>query len=163
VLTACSYSLFVVPLIWLFPREGFLWPLAIEVIFSGSLWSGHALATFSLPLAMTPRKNRQFYLAAFATTGGLAFAVAATLGGLIVSALPPSFSLGGQSWHATHAVFLLSAVGRLGAAILTQRVAPAEARPTAELWAWMRVTVAQRLTGTPPPTPRPATARASSR
>lgn len=153
VLSACSYSLCIVPLIWLFPREGFLWPLAVEVLFSGSLWSGHALATFSLPLAMAPRKNRQFYLAAFATTGGIAFAIAATLGGLIVTTLPARFSLAGGSWNATHAVFLVSACGRIAAAFLTQRVVPAEARPVSELWAWMRLTVTQRVTGRSPGVP----------
>lgn len=149
VLSACSHLLCIVPLLWLFPREGFLWPLLLEVLISGALWSGHGLATFALPLSMAPQKNRPFYLAAFATTGGIAFAVGATLGGVVVSALPRSFELGGQWWNATHAVFLLSALGRFGSAFLTQRVAPAQARPTSELWAWIRSTLFARLTAIP--------------
>ena len=33
----------------------FLWPLLADVVLAGALWSGHNLASFSLPLAVTPR------------------------------------------------------------------------------------------------------------
>ena len=129
VLMACSLGIGVIPALWLLPSAGRLWPLLFDVLLAGALWSGHALAIFELPLAVAPRKNRPFYLAAFATAGGLAYAAAAALGGAIAAALPASFTLGGHAWVNLHVLFVLSAVARLGAALLAARIPEPGARP----------------------------------
>ena len=88
VLIACSWAIAVIPLVWLPARPGFLWPLVLDAMLSGVLWSGHALAAFELPLSITSRTSRPFYLAAFATAGGVAFSVASLIGGTMASVLP---------------------------------------------------------------------------
>jgi MFS family permease len=129
VVLACSLGIAVVPLIWLFPAPGMLWPLAFDVLLAGALWSGHGLAAFALPLAVAPRKGRPFYLAAFSTAGGLAYAAASALGGGIASALPAHFTLGSHAWVNLQVLFVLSAVSRFGAAFLAARILEPGGRP----------------------------------
>ncbi|RKH34422.1 MFS transporter [Corallococcus praedator] len=122
VLMACSLGISVIPLLWLLPSAGTLWPLLFDVLLAGSLWSGHGLAIFALPLTVAPRRGRPFYLAAFATAGGLAYAAAAALGGALAARIPQQFMLGGHLWANLHVLFVVSAVARLGAAFLAARV-----------------------------------------
>lgn len=122
VLMACSLGISVIPLLWLLPTAGTLWPLLFDVLLAGSLWSGHGLAIFALPLTVAPRRGRPFYLAAFATAGGLAYAGAAALGGALAARLPQQFMLGGHVWANLHVLFVVSSVARLGAAFLAARV-----------------------------------------
>ena len=133
VLLACSLGISVIPLIWLFPTAGFLWPLLMDVVVAGVLWGGHGLAAFALPLSVAPRKGRPFYLAAFSTAGGLAYAAASTLGGGVASLVPAEFTLGGHLWVNLHVLFVLSAVTRLGAAFLALRIEEPGARPVGSL------------------------------
>jgi MFS family permease len=128
VVLACSLGLTVVPLIWLLPTPGRMWPLAFDVLLAGALWSGHGLAAFALPLAVAPRQGRPFYLAAFSTAGGLAYAAASALGGGLASALPSQFTLGGHVWVNLQVLFVLSAVSRFGAAFLAARIIEPGAR-----------------------------------
>ncbi|WP_434348956.1 MFS transporter [Myxococcus virescens] len=129
VLMACSLGIAAIPALWLLPSAGTLCPLLFDVLLAGALWSGHGLAIFELPLTVAPRKNRPFYLAAFATAGGLAYTAAAALGGAIAAALPTQFTLGGHVWVNLHVLFVLSSVARLGAALLTARIPEPGAHP----------------------------------
>jgi hypothetical protein len=129
VLMACSLGISAIPVLWLLPSAGTLWPLLFDVLLAGALWSGHGLAIFALPLTVAPRKGRPFYLAAFATAGGLAYSAAAALGGAIAAALPSQFILGGQVWVNLHVLFVLSSVARLGAGLLTSRIPEPGAHP----------------------------------
>ncbi|MCY1045055.1 MFS transporter [Corallococcus sp. bb12-1] len=122
VLMACSLGISVIPLLWLLPSAGTLWPLLFDVLLAGALWSGHGLAIFALPLTVAPRRGRPFYLAAFATAGGLAYAAAAALGGALAARIPQQFMLGGYVWANLHVLFVVSSVARLGAAFLAARV-----------------------------------------
>ncbi|HYH99702.1 MFS transporter [Hyalangium sp.] len=128
VVLGCSLGISFIPLIWLVPTPGTLWPLVFDVLLAGALWSGHGLAVFALPLAVAPRKGRPFYLAAFATAGGLAYAVASALGGGLASILPTHFTLGSHSWVNLQVLFVLSAVARFGAAFLAARIIEPDAR-----------------------------------
>lgn len=135
VLVVCSFGLFLVPLIWLLPTKGaFLAPLAIDVVLAGSLWAGHSLASFELPLAVAPANRRPYYLAAFSTVGGIAFAAASVAGGLLAQQAPKHLFLGGQPLLAIHLLFLLSAAGRLLAAPLSLRVREPGASSMGEFW-----------------------------
>lgn len=133
VVVFCSFGVSVIPILWLFPQPGFLLPLALEVIVSGTLWGGHGLASFALPLDLSPRQNRQFYVATFASAGGVAFAASAALGGVIVGALPVERFAFGHHWYAIHAVFVISAACRFLTAYLSLRIRDPAGRPVAEV------------------------------
>ncbi len=133
VLLACSFGIFFIPLIWLLPTKDWLWPLAFESVISGVSWSGHAVAAFALPLAVAPAKGRPFYLAAFASTGGLAFALASAAGGALLVLLPPQFELFGREGVNFHVLFVLSALARLAAAVVGLRIQERGARPAGAL------------------------------
>lgn len=120
VLVACSFGIAAVPLLWLSPPSMWFLPLILDPIAAGILWSGHALAAFALPLSVAPARERAFYLAAFSTVGGVAFAVAAAIGGALVTRLPARIP--GVGLHAIQVAFALSAVARLGAATLSLRI-----------------------------------------
>src|SRR6185369_11126812 len=81
VLIFCSFGIAAVPAIWLFPTPDRLWPIAIEAVLSGFLWGGHAIAALDLTIGLAPRSGRPFYLAAFATAGGIGFGLASVLAG----------------------------------------------------------------------------------
>ncbi|MFL5343353.1 MAG: MFS transporter [Hyalangium sp.] len=135
VVLACSLGIALIPLIWLFPTADMLWPLMFDVLMAGALWSGHGLAVFALPLAVAPRQGRPFYLAAFSTAGGLAYAAASALGGGLASLLPTHFTLGSHAYVNLQVLFALSAVVRLGAAFLATRIIEPDARPARSLGA----------------------------
>jgi len=80
-----------------------------------------------LTFQLSPRAERPFYLAVFATAGGLGFAVASMLAGLLASQLPTRFDLA-ETWTNLHVLFMLSALARLAASILTLRIQEAGAR-----------------------------------
>jgi len=144
VLVACSFGIVIIPLIWLLPTPDRLWPLAIDSVVSGLLWSGHALAAFALPLAVAPREGRSFYLGAFSAAGGLAFAVASAGGGLLATSMPANLLVFGQPMYGLQVLFVVSSVGRLGSAALALRIVEPGARPLDELF----TSAARRLTQT---------------
>jgi MFS family permease len=134
VLAACSFAAAGLPLVWLTATPAFLWPLALDAVVGGVAWSGHGLATFSLPLTTAPRRDRPFYLAAFAMTGGVAYAAATWLGGGLSTALPAAVAtLGTAGGHGLELVFVLSAAGRFAAAFLALRVGEEGASTLGEL------------------------------
>ena len=133
VLVFCSFGICVAPLLWLLPARGMIWPLVLDVLVSGALWGGHQLAAFALPLSVAPREGRAFYLAAFSTAAGLAFATAATLGGLLAQQVPAQLQVAGVPLFGLHLVFLISAAGRFAAALLGLRILEEKSRPLPEL------------------------------
>jgi hypothetical protein len=136
VLAASSFLASGLPLLWLATSPGVLWPVAVDAILGGVAWGGHGIAAFSAPLDVGARRDRPFYLAAFATAGGLAFAAAAAAGGLVSAALAPATQALGGTAGGLEAVFVLSAAGRFGSAFLALRASPRaelERAPTALL------------------------------
>ena len=129
VLVACCFGLCLSPVLWLFPREGLLWPLAIDAPLCGVLLAGQALASFSLPMNVSPRGTRSFHLAAFAAAGGLATGVASAFGGALAHVLPAQLDLAGQPVVAAQMLFLIGAALRLCAAGLALRIVEPGARP----------------------------------
>jgi MFS family permease len=152
VLVACSFGIVAIPILWVIPTRECLWPIAFDALLSGVLWSGHGLASFQLPLAVAPPAGRSFYLAAFATVGGLSFALASSAGGAIATALPAHFVLWGRPMVRLHALFLLSSLARMAAATLALRIREPGAGSVDELLrltlngaARVRVRVARRI------------------
>lgn len=121
-LALCSFALAFVPLLWLSPSPGVVWPLAIDALLAGVFWSGHGLAAFALPMAVAPRAERPFYLGLWAMAGGLATAAAAMAGGALAETLPVRFEIGGRPMYALHVLFVATAVARLAAACLALRI-----------------------------------------
>jgi MFS family permease len=133
VLLFCSFGISLIPLYWLFPTADFLWPLVLEVVTSATLWSGHALAVFNLPLQVTPKKGRSFYLATFSMVGGLAFTAAAFTGGAMLEWLPRSFTVAGHSMFGVQVLFVISSVARLAGAVMGLRIVEPGSRPMGAL------------------------------
>jgi MFS family permease len=117
VLVVCSFGVAILPLFWALPARFWVLPLILDPIVSGIVWSGHSVAAFSLPLSLAQARTRGFYLAAFATAGGVAFAIGAALGGVIVVRTPSIFGLPG-----IQVAFVASALARLAAATLALRL-----------------------------------------
>lgn len=133
VLIACSFGISAIPLYWMFATEGFLWPIALDVIVSASLWSGHGLAAFNLPLELAPRGSRSFYLAIFSMGGGLAYAAASFFGGMLIQILPAHFTVFERPMVPIHVLFALSAATRFAAAVLALRIVAPGSRPVEDL------------------------------
>jgi hypothetical protein len=122
VLICCSFGISVVPAIWLLTSPDRLWPIAMEAVISGFLWGGHGIAALDLTIGLAPRTGRTFYLAVFATAGGIGFGVASVLAGQLATFAPAHFVLGGLEWTSIHILFFLSALGRLASAGLAVRL-----------------------------------------
>jgi MFS family permease len=134
VLAACSFAAAAMPLIWLTTSPTFLWPIALDALVGGVAWSGHGLATFSLPLSLAPRRERPFYLATFAMAGGAAYAAATWVGGGLSAVLPHAVAtLGVAGGHGLELLFALSAAGRFAAAFLALRISEEGACTLGEL------------------------------
>jgi MFS family permease len=123
ILAGCSLGLSVVPLIWLIPRQGYLWILGFEAIYAGILWAGFNLAAFNLPLSVSPEKNRTIYLAVFAVISGTGFFVASLIGGgLAESWKDVGIAIGPQVVVNYHILFVISATIRGLAALMAVRI-----------------------------------------
>jgi len=132
VLVTCGFGTAAIPLIWLFPTPTMLWPLVFDAVLAGVLWGGHNLATFALPLTVTPRRGRPFYLAACAATSGVAFSLATAAAGTLAGLLPERTVLLGRPLASLQVLFGVSAILRFGAAFLSLRIEePAAAGVTA--------------------------------
>lgn len=115
VMAACSFALASLPLLWLTLAPDRLWPIALDAVVGGVAWGGHGIAAFALPLAVAPRRDRPFYLAAFAAAGGGAYALAAAAGGALLPALS---ALGASGGRAVSLLFVASSLARLAGAFL---------------------------------------------
>lgn len=134
VLLSCSFGICTVPFIWLWPTSHNLWPLALDVVVAGSLWCGHSLATFNLPLALAPRAQRPFYLAAFSTVSGVSYSVATLVGGALAQWLPDESVLFGHTLYDLQLVFVLSGLLRVAATCLGFGIREPAARNLGALW-----------------------------
>ena len=128
VLLCCSVLLGISPFFWLAATESCLWPLAVDAAVCGIANAGLALATFSLPIQLSPAKDRSFYVGLLAATGGVFAGLGSAAGGALVHVLPDAWSLFGRALMSSHALFLAGAVARLFASLLALRVVerPAE-------------------------------------
>ena len=133
VLAACSFAISGIPLLWLLPTESRLWPLAVDAALAGTFWSGHSLAVFALPLAVTQRRQRPFFVAALAAVGGLAFAAATATAGALASWLPARIAPFGLTIHSLEVLFVVSGALRLGASFLALRIHEPAGRPVGDV------------------------------
>jgi MFS family permease len=156
VLITCAFGISVIPLIWLFPTPDCLWPLIFDAVSAGVLWGGHNLAAFALPLTVTPRRGRPFYLATFAATSGLAFSLATAAGGALAGLLPVRMQLLGRPMERLQWLFAVSALLRFGAAFLALRIHEPEAAGVGALLSGVvRLPTVRRPQPVPAPAPVP--------
>jgi MFS family permease len=99
----CGGIIPLAPLAWILVSQP--WHPALINLFSGFLWAGYSLASFTYLLHITPDERRARYVALFNVVVGLSSAAGATLGGWVAETLTYDM------------VFLLSGLER-GAAIL---------------------------------------------
>ncbi len=121
VLAACSMGIAIMPVLWLLAGPGRVWPLVLDATIAGCLWGGHGVASMDLPLAVAPRRDRPFYLAAFATAGGVGFAGSAALSSSAVALAPPQLG-----FSAVELLFVASAAGRFSCGLYALRLADAK-------------------------------------
>ncbi len=133
VIVLCSFGIATVPAIWMLATPERLWPVAVDALVTGVLWGGHVIAMVDLSVGLAPRRGRPFYLAAFATAGGLGFATASLLAGLLASTMPTRFPMFGLDWTPIHVLLLISALARASAAGLALRIQEPNARGVPEL------------------------------
>jgi hypothetical protein len=133
VLALSSFGVAAVPILWLLLTPERLWPLAVEALIAGVLWSAHGIATMQLLLALPPAAERPFYGAVFAATGGVGFAACSVLAGALATALPEQLPFV-EGWGPLHLLFALSAVARLAASTLALGIEERGAARTRVLW-----------------------------
>jgi MFS family permease len=107
VMVASGLLIPVVPLAWVFVTAP--WQVIFINATAGALWAGYHLATTNLVMIMSAPEKRARYAAAFQTVTWAAQFVAPMLGGALIG-------LAGF-----HAVFLLSAGGRLISTLMMMR------------------------------------------
>jgi MFS family permease len=123
VIVSCAFGLSIVPLIWLFPRPGYLWLLAPEAIYAGVLWAGFNLAAFNIPMTISPQRNRTIYLAMFAVISGIGFFIASLVGGYLAESWAHvRWTWGKQTIVNYHVLFVISTLIRGVAAALAMKI-----------------------------------------
>jgi MFS family permease len=124
VLLACTAGLVASPLWWVSAARAGTWPLLVDAVLGGALYGGQQVATFTLPLAIAPARQRPHYHAAFSAASGCAFAVASACGGALVAAGPRLLGTGGSAVP-IHLTFAASLGFRVAAAAASLAVADA--------------------------------------
>jgi MFS family permease len=103
-MVVCGLLIPLLPLAWTFVNAP--WQVIFINGFGGAMWAGYNLALSNMVMVMSPAEKRARYAAAFQTVMFGAAFVGPVLGGYIIDAV------------GFHAVFLLSATGRLAAALV---------------------------------------------
>jgi MFS family permease len=106
------------PLYYLIATPTRTWPIYCDALSSGVSWSGYNFAIFNLALGLAagPRPERAF--AVYATTAGVAQAVASALAGAVVEAMPTLCAVGPLLLHRRQVVFLGCIAARLACVVL---------------------------------------------
>ena len=108
--------------IWMFAREGFLWPVWTTSIVGGFFWAGFNLSAFNWPQKLCGTANRQYTYGLLGLFSGPCFMIGSLLGGVLTTVLPQTlFKIGSFEVLHFHLVFALSSVGRLISVIYISR------------------------------------------
>jgi hypothetical protein len=118
VLIACAVGLTLSPGLLILAGDGFLWLLAIDAGLCGVLMAGYSITALSLPVAGAGSRERAYFLAVFASVGGLATGLASSLGAALAHALAVRAGI----VVAMQLLFALGAISRFSAALLGLRI-----------------------------------------
>jgi MFS family permease len=113
VLAICAAAIGCLPFLWISTRPDFMYHVWVIPFLAGIFWSGFNLVAFTFPLALSPRPNRTYYIAAFGIVTGAATFVASTAGGILARATSGAeWVVAGITFTNYHLLFALSALGR---------------------------------------------------
>lgn len=131
ILTINFLGIMIVPLFWLFARQGFALPVWFDAFFSGIFWSGVNLSLFSILLSLTEDKEaKESYFAVFSTITGLCGFLSSVLGGWLAQVMSHlQFFIFGQRFINFHILFFSTFFFRLVSLIFLKRVTEKEAYP----------------------------------
>ncbi len=132
VLVTLSFAIALIPLPWMFATATVRWPVIVDAVLSGLLWSGHGLATSQLPLRVSQPPDRGSAIAACSAASGLAFGLATLAAGAFATEHTEPFVVGGRVLAPLQLLFLASSAVRLVAALLSIRVVDPGARAVRE-------------------------------
>ncbi|MEQ8453291.1 MAG: MFS transporter [Sandaracinaceae bacterium] len=119
-LALCSMGIAAMPLLWAMSTPEAWWPLLLDAVVAGVLWGGHGIASLDWPLAVSPRKQRPFFLAAFAAAAGVGFALAALASASVVEVAGAPI---------LRTLFVVSALGRFSCGLWALRLHETATRP----------------------------------
>jgi MFS family permease len=160
VLIVNALAIGLLPIFWLVPRPGALWPIWLIPFWAGASWAGFSLATFTMPLALAPRETRNYYIAVFGIVTGAITFVGSALGGIIAQyAAGYVWVLGGVTFMNYHMLFVVSAAGRFVSVLFLKGVREPKATPVRAAVAFMGDALYERLTAVTQIIPIPAWAR----
>ncbi len=124
------------PLYYVVARPGFSWPLYLDAISSGLVWSGIELAMFKLLLAASRPERREMYFAVYTTVTGLAFSATMLITGHLiddVKALQWVVSTRGP----LIGIFLFTTLSRLACLFLLRGIHEPRARTVSDTVRWI--------------------------
>lgn len=134
------------PLFWLAPRPGAIWPIWLIPFWAGTTWAGFSLTTFTMPLALAPREARNYYIAVFGIVTGAVTFIGSALGGVIAEyAAGYYWTVGGITFINYHMLFIVSAAGRFASVLLLKGVREPKAIPVRTAVAFMGDALFDRL------------------
>jgi predicted MFS family arabinose efflux permease len=116
VLIGCGFAIAIVPLIWILPAPGRLWPFFCEATLSGIAWTGFNQAAFIQPMSALDPPDRSRGLALLNVATGAALFGAALFGGGLLG------HLGARDHGSFMVLFLISSALRAGTALLALRL-----------------------------------------
>jgi MFS family permease len=123
VMIICTVIIVTIPLFWLSPQPGIVWPVWLLGVLTGIGWSGFNLAAFNMPIVLSPRENRSFYLAVYSVATGMTIFTASTVAGLVADSLSGmKFTVNSFKLVNYHIIFLISAVIRLSSLVFVRNV-----------------------------------------
>ena len=124
-----SLIMSLVPALWPFTparAHGFI---ALNLVLSGIGWSGWYIALASLLASYSPQERRADYVAVFMVTTALGNMIGASVGGYLAEAFAGvTLSLGPFALTPIRAVYVISALGRMGSLALLPFIRRAESR-----------------------------------
>jgi len=127
-----------VPMVWLFTKPGTLWPIWFDAVAAGIFITGMNVAAVNLPLVVTPKQNRLYYLAVLATIAGLGVGIAAVLSGQLAMMLESyRWRLPGIDHDLInyHIIFAFSAFFKMASMWMLINFQEENGRSLAEAWA----------------------------
>jgi predicted MFS family arabinose efflux permease len=104
----CMFLIPILPLLWIFITQ--LWQVVLLNVLGGVLWGAFELVSFNFLLQLTPDAQRARYSAIYQIVVTLALAGGAALGSSIIY------------WWGYTGIFLVSAIGRIIAALFFLRL-----------------------------------------
>jgi MFS family permease len=124
------------PLYWLVMRPDFLWPIWLDAFSSGLFWTGVSLATTTLLMEAAPSGERAGYVGVYSTATGIASALSALVGGLLLSQhVHDKFMIGAFSLSAWQ-LMLLICLGARFACVAALSTLPKLKAPTLLIETW---------------------------